>query len=89
MKKKRDPINMTPQMLNVIQNNFKPDPMRDTESEYNLKCLLNHLSEVDKRILILYAEYSSIRDVAKILGSTYHYTCKKLKEIKDDLLRFI
>ena len=80
---------MTPQMLNVIQNNFKPNPMKDTEQEYRLKCILNHLSEVDKRILILYAEYASIRDVAKILGSTYHYTCKKLKEIKDDLYRFI
>ena len=78
---------MTPQMLNVIQNNFKPDPMRDTEQEYRLKMTLNHLSEVDKRILILYAEYASIRDVAKILGSTYHYVSKKLKEIRNDLLR--
>lgn len=76
-------------MLGIIQQTFKPNPMKDTENEYNLKCALNHLSEVDKRILILYAEYASIRDVAKILGSTYHYTCKKLKEIKDELLRFI
>ena len=80
---------MTAQMLGIIQQTFKPNPMKDTENEYNLKCALNHLSEVDKRILILYAEYASIRDVAKILGSTYHYTCKKLKEIKDELLRFI
>ena len=89
MKKKRDPINMTPQMLNVIQNNFKPDPMKDTEQEYRLKSALNKLSEVDKRILILYAEYASIRDVAKILNTTYHYTCKKIREIKDELYRFI
>ena len=89
MRKKRQNLNMTPQMLNVIQNNFKPDPMRDTESEYNLKCTLNKLSEVDKRILILYAEYASIRDVAKILNTTYHYTCKKIREIKDELYRFI
>lgn len=80
---------MTPQMLSIIQTNFKPDPMKDTENEYNLKNALNHLSEVDKRILLLYAEYSSIRDVAKILGSTYHYTCKKIREIKNDLLRTI
>ena len=89
MKKKRDPINMTPQMLGVIMNNFQPNKFRDTEQEYNLKCALNHLSEVDRRILILYAEYASIRDVAKILNTTYHYTCKKIREIKDDLLRFI
>lgn len=76
-------------MLSIIQQTFKPDAMRDTENEYNLKCALSNLSEVDKRILILYAEYASIRDVAKILGSTYHYTCKKLKEIKDELYRFI
>ena len=80
---------MTPQMLGIIQQTFKPNIFSDTESEYNPKCALNHLSEVDKRILILYAEYASIRDVAKILGSTYHYTCKKLKGIKDDLLKTI
>ena len=89
MRKKRDPINMTPQMLSIIQQIFKPDPMRDTEQEYRLKSALNHLSEVDKRILILYAEYASIRDVAKILNTSYHYINKKLKGIKDELYRFI
>lgn len=80
---------MTPQMLSIIQQTFKPNKFRDTENEYNLKCALSNLNEVDKRILILYAEYSSIRDVAKILGSTYHYVSKKLKSIRNDLLRFI
>ena len=89
MRRKRENLNMTAQMLTVIQTNFKPDPMRDTEQEYRLKCLLNKLSEVDKRILILYAEYASIRDVAKILNTSYHYINKKLKGIKDELYRFI
>ena len=89
MRRKKDNINMTAQMLGIIMSNFKPNRMRDTESEYNLKCALNHLSEVDKRIIILYAEYSSIRDVAKILDTTYHYISKKLKEIRDELHRFI
>ena len=80
---------MTPQMLGIIQQTFKPNKFRDTESEYNLKCVLNHLSEVDKRILILYAEYASIRDVAKILNTTYHYINKKLKNIKDELFKTI
>ena len=80
---------MTPQMLSVIQTNFKPDPMKDTETEYRLKCTLNHLSEVDRRILILYAEYASIRDVAKILDTTYHYVSKKLKEIRNELFKII
>ena len=87
MKKKRDPINMTPQMLNVIQTNFKPNIFSDTEQEYRLKSALNHLSEVDKRILILYAEYASIRDVAKILNTSYHYINKKLKGIRNDLFK--
>ena len=80
---------MTPQMLSIIQQTFKPDPMRDTENEYNLKCTLNKLSEVDKRILILYAEYASIRDVAKILNTSYHYINKKLKGIRNDLFKTI
>ena len=80
---------MTAQMLNVIQQTFKPDPMKDTEQEYRLKCLLSNLNEVDKRILILYAEYASIRDVAKILDTTYHYINKKLKGIKDELFKII
>lgn len=69
--------------------NFKPNIFSDTENEYRLKSALNHLSEVDKRILLLYAEYSSIRDVAKILDTTYHYVSKKLKEIRNELHRFI
>ena len=89
MKKKRDPINMTPQMLSIIQTNFKPNIFSDTEQEYRLKSALNHLSEVDRRILILYAEYASIRDVAKILNTTYHYINKKLKGIKDELFKII
>ena len=89
MRKKRDPINMTPQMLGIIQTNFKPNPMTDTEQEYMLKSALNRLNDVDKRIIILYAELSSIRDVAKILDTTYHYVSKKLKGIKDELHRFI
>ena len=80
---------MTPQMLGIIQQTFRPNIFRDTEQEYRLKSALNHLSEVDRRIIILYAEYSSIRDVAKILDTTYHYICKKLKSIRDELHRFI
>ena len=87
MRRKRDPICMTAQMLNVIMTNFKPNIFSDTEQEYRLKCTLNKLSEVDKRILILYAEYASIRDVAKILNTSYHYINKKLKGIKDELLK--
>ena len=89
MRRKKDNINMTAQMLGIIQTNFKPNIMRDTESEYKIKSALNHLNEVDRRIIILYAELSSIRDVAKILGSTYHYVSKKLKEIRNELHRFI
>ena len=89
MRKKRDPINMTAQMLGIIQTNFKPNIFRDTESEYKIKMALNRLSEVDRRIIILYAELSSIRDVAKILDTTYHYVSKKLKEIRNELHRFI
>ena len=89
MRKKRDPINMTATMLGIIQTNFKPNLMKDTEQEYRLKSALNHLSEVDRRIIILYAEYSSIRDVAKILNTSYHYINKKLKGIKDELFKII
>ena len=89
MRKKRDPISMTPEMLGIIQQTFRPNIFRDTESEYRLKSALNHLNEVDRRIIILYAELSSIRDVAKILDTTYHYVSKKLKSIRDELHRFI
>ena len=76
-------------MLGIIQTNFKPNIFSDTENEFRLKSALSNLSEVDRRILILYAEYASIRDVAKILNTTYHYINKKLKEIKDELYKTI
>lgn len=80
---------MTPQTLSIIQQTFRPNIFRDTEQEYRLKSALNRLNEVDKRIIILYAELSSIRDVAKILDTTYHYVSKKLKNIRNELHRFI
>lgn len=89
MRKKKQNLNMTPQMLGIIQTNFKPNIFSDTENEFRLKSALSNLSEVDRRILILYAEYASIRDVAKILNTTYHYINKKLKEIKDELYKTI
>ena len=89
MRRKKENIAMTPQMLGIIQMNFKPNLMRDTEQEYRLKSALNRLNDVDKRIIILYAEYSSIRDVAKILDTTYHYISKKLKSIRDELFKII
>lgn len=89
MRRKKENISMTAQMLNIIQTNFKPNIFRDTEQEYRLKSALNRLNDVDKRIIILYAELSSIRDVAKILGSTFHYVSKKLKEIRNELFKII
>ena len=80
---------MTAQMLGIIQQTFRPNIMRDTEQEYRLKSALNRLNDVDKRIIVLYAEFSSIRDVAKILDTTYHYVSKKLREIRNELHRFI
>ena len=80
---------MTPQMLGIIQQTFRPNIFRDTESEYKIKMALNRLNDVDKRIIILYAELSSIRDVAKILDTTYHYVSKKLKEIRNELFKVI
>lgn len=89
MRRKKENISMTAQMLGIIQTNFKPNIMRDTEQAYRLKSALNHLNEVDKRIIILYAELSSIRDVAKILDTTYHYISKKLKNIRNELFKII
>ena len=89
MRRKKENIAMTPQMLGIIQQTFRPNIFRDTESEYRLKSALNRLNDVDKRIIILYAELSSIRDVAKILDTTYHYVSKKLKEIRNELFKII
>ena len=52
----------------AIADIYRPDVMSDSESQYALKEKLQRLDEVDRRILMLYAEYQSLPKVAAILN---------------------
>lgn len=75
--------------ITKILDIFEPDVLNDTESQYILKECITKLPEPDRRIIRLYAEYQSIRKVAKLLHTSYYYLRLKLKEIQNDLSEII
>lgn len=75
--------------ITKILDIFQPDTINDTESQYILKECITKLPEPDRRIINLYAEFQSIRKVAKLLNTSYYYLRLKLKEIRNDLSEII
>lgn len=81
-------IKITPQELRRIMDDFTfdtEDTLNYTDEEIALFEKLNKLSEGDRIILFLYAEYQSLRKVASILGVSYSTTRQQINAIKKQL----
>lgn len=53
-----------------------------------LECL-HCLSEIEKKILVLYAEYNSTRMVGEIVGYSHNHIAKMLREIRIKVVQYI
>lgn len=75
-----------------ILDEYKPDDDLFSEEDERINkvkhIIYDCLTESNKRIILLYAEYGSLRDVADILNvshTTIFYEIKKIKKIITDL----
>lgn len=81
-------------MLNIkkVIEEYQPDCdifSQEDESVAKLKDIIfNRLSEIDKRVILLYAEVQSQRKVAKILGVSPGTVNKLIKRIREDILKW-
>lgn len=79
--------------LNIkeILDEYKPDNDIFTEEDYQINKLkniiYNNLNEVDRRILLMYAESGSLRQLGKELGVCASTALNKINEIRKKILK--
>lgn len=74
-----------PNIYEIIET-YKPDNDLFTKEEENILLIKNiiysKLSESDRRIILLYAHYGNLREVAKILKVSVTTAAKHIKRIR-------
>ena len=86
--KKEVKIDIKPQELRNIMEQFKPDPLRDNEKFYRYKEAMEHLERSDQIIFSLYAELESERKVADLLGVSRSPIHKIITKIRKEILQY-
>lgn len=89
-KKEKEPItiDIKPQELRNILEQFKPDMLRDNEDLYKYKDALSNLEKSDQIIFSLYAELESERKVAELLGVSRSPIHKIITNIRKQILEY-
>lgn len=89
-KREKEPItiDVKPQELRNIMEQFKPDMLRDTEEFYGYKDAMGHLDKSDQIIFSLYAELESERKVAELLGVSRSPIHKIIVKIRKQILEY-
>lgn len=78
--------------LNKVMDGYKPDESiwRDYDDDMLLlKRALDNLSDADRIIFVLYAEYGSLRKVGKQLGVSHSIIYKNISRIKKEIYDYI
>lgn len=78
--------------LNRVLEDYKADYSiwrEDDDDMMNLKQAIDSLSESDRIIFVLYAEYGSLRKVGKQLGVSHSIIYKNVRRIKLQMLEWI
>lgn len=75
--------------IRKIENDYKPDETLFSEENEFIrrikKIVLNELDEVDKRILLIYAEKGNQRETGKLLGVSAATINQKIKDIRQKI----
>ena len=71
--------------INKVWDEYKPDNSRwreDSDDVLMLKEAVSNLSDADRIIFVMYAEYGSLRKVGKQLGVSHSIIYKNIMRIK-------
>lgn len=72
-------------IIKVIENEMKPRIGRDDDRMYSLKQAVLSLPENEKRIMLLYIELGSFRDVGNILGVSQTAVWQVVKVLREKI----
>ena len=70
--------------LDKIQEEYTKDPIKDDDDMYKLKQIIEDLDDLDKAILIVYADEGSMAKTAKkfnVSAATIYYNIKRIRNI--------
>lgn len=79
------PPNKIVQEFRLIKEEYAHNPdvfCKDDERVRKLKYIIDHLDIVDRTIILLYAEYQSLREVAKLMGVSHATIRTEINRIK-------
>lgn len=67
-----------------IEEEYAPDILTDTEEIYKLKEIIENLDELDKALLIIYADTASMAKTGKkfnVSSATIHSNIQRIRDI--------
>lgn len=82
-------------MINIkeIYEDYSPDNSlfsdEDTKINFLKNIIFNKLNEVDRRIILMYAETGSLRKLGKELGISASSALIKIKEIRNKIYEYL
>lgn len=79
-------IEQHPLKLNDILNDYKFNNSTDDDFMYRLKQIIFDLPQIDRNIIIIYAEERSQRKLAKRLNVSLTTVYNKIKEIREYII---
>lgn len=83
-KKKRRVDNLKPVLRKALEE-YEPNLLKDEEDVYKLKEVIQELPEVDKIVILLYAELRSFTELGNILGISRSSCYWMIKRIREDI----
>lgn len=69
--------------LKVIEEEYSKDPMKDDDRMYRIKEIIEGLSDLDRALLIMYADEESMAKTGKKFGVSSATICCQIKRIRD------
>lgn len=75
--------------LSKIEEEYEGDFLKDDERMYKIKQIINELDDLDKALLIIYADEGSMAKTGKIFNvspATIHSNIKRIRQIIADNL---
>lgn len=70
--------------LDKIEEEYKKDPIKDDDRMYKIKQIIDELDDLDKAILIVYADEGSMAKTGKkfnVSAATIHSNIKRIRNI--------
>lgn len=70
--------------LEKIEEEYTKDPIKDDDKMYRLKEIIDELDDLDKAILIVYADEGSMEKTGKkfnVSSATIYYNIKRIRNI--------